>query len=780
MLDRRIQTHPEWPEKMSRFLRSLSPLLLALALVGTVLGGLLVGYEPVGGDPDRLYRPLKSELARALAEGRLPFWSSRFGVGVPLVAESHVAAFYPPNLLLYGLIDLSVAYRLSMWLHYVALVGTTYLYTRGLGLSKWGSALAGVAFALCGFQAIHSSHEPFYCVMPYLPLALWITERYLGNGRIVWLAFLALCLGAQWSLGHFQIQTWTGGLVILTALWRAILDRRARGRALGVIAATAWGATLAAVQLGLSWQLAGAVRQTGRSASDLTYYSYPPSHWFELVLPRLVRELRLGPEDPYWFGQQTWGYEAALYVGTIPVILAFIGLCGRPTSRSAGLWRLLVPASFAIATMPRWWPQGYLQLISLPGVGYFRAPARYTLLTSLGLAVLAGEGFGEAVSKRRFRLGLSASLVFACCAAVVAFLWTGRRDVRLVSVLGGMTDGFVWAGLAWFIALIAVLAWRLQKLPSWAPMLVLGIELGILFYASTTQWGWAIVLPPQSPVLTEFVGRSPTGLVGGETENLPVRVGLGTAFPYLGFAHADANKTLVGAQLRLVRGDATASLDSLRLPGLKRLLKRCRVRYLVGSRRSILGLGDELGRWRDSALDSMIYRGPTEAANRIWLIVQLEEPFPEARVARRARTIGSQENLIERLYQSDDLDVAWFLSEDHVPARADARTARLVSWDGTAATVEHEDACDLVIARTFDAGWLARVDEQPEQPVLSADGGFLAVRLPGSGTNRVRLRYAPPRLAVYAAISLVAAASIAAVIAAAIWDASRRRTHATL
>src|SRR3954453_16597 len=92
-----------------------TPLGLAVALVGVVLGGLLVGYEPVGGDPDRLYRPLKSELARGLREGRLPFWSERFGLGVPLVAESHVAAFYPPNLVLYRAFDVSTAYRLAMW-----------------------------------------------------------------------------------------------------------------------------------------------------------------------------------------------------------------------------------------------------------------------------------------------------------------------------------------------------------------------------------------------------------------------------------------------------------------------------------------------------------------------------------------------------------------------------------------------------------------------------------------------------------------------------------------
>src|SRR5262245_45314990 len=114
--------------------RREKPLILCVILVGAILGALLVGYEPVGGDPDRVYRPLKSELSRQLHAGRLPFWSDRFGLGVPLVAESSVAAFYPPNLLLYRVLDVSTAYRLSMWLHMVALVIGSYFYARSLNL----------------------------------------------------------------------------------------------------------------------------------------------------------------------------------------------------------------------------------------------------------------------------------------------------------------------------------------------------------------------------------------------------------------------------------------------------------------------------------------------------------------------------------------------------------------------------------------------------------------------------------------------------------------------
>ena len=199
-----------------------------------------------------------------------------------------------------------------------------------------GVSLTSLAFTLCGFQAIHSSHEPFYLLMPYLPLALMIAERFMSSGRIFWLPLLALSLGLQWTLGHFQLQTWTGGFVVLaTGVWRAAFDHKSWRRAVGLLVATGWGVAIAAVQLGLSWELAQFVAQTNRKRSELLYYSFPPAHWFELVLPRPLRELRLGAEDPYWDGQQTTGFEAALYVGTLPLIFAVIGAVGKPRSRAS-------------------------------------------------------------------------------------------------------------------------------------------------------------------------------------------------------------------------------------------------------------------------------------------------------------------------------------------------------------------------------------------------------------------------------------------------------------
>ena len=36
----------------------------------------------------------------------------------------------------------------------------------------------------------HAYHEPFYHVLPYLPLSLMLAERYLADGRPAWLAGL--------------------------------------------------------------------------------------------------------------------------------------------------------------------------------------------------------------------------------------------------------------------------------------------------------------------------------------------------------------------------------------------------------------------------------------------------------------------------------------------------------------------------------------------------------------------------------------------------------------
>jgi hypothetical protein len=747
--------------RVSNTIRDELPGLVVTLAVGVLLGGLLVGFEPVGGDPDRMYRPLKAELARALAAGRLPFWSDRMGLGVPLVSESHVSAFYPPNLVAYRLLRVSTAYRLLMWLHAVALAATTYAYGRQIGLTPWGSALAAVSFSLCGFQAIHATHEPFYCLMPYLPLALLLADVFIASGRLVWLALLALTLGTQWTLGHFQIQSWTNGLVLLTGLWRVVADRRPWRRGAGLIAAVAWGAAIAAVQLALSLEMARTAGHMVRTLHDMSFFSFPPAHWIEPALPWFFRGLRFGAEDPWFEGLRTSGYEACFYVGTAPLIFACVGLFdwGRDRRCSTGVWRLIIPISLALATMPGWWLGGYAAVLSVPGLGLFRAPARYTLLASLGLALLAGQGFDRAIAPRRFRAGMTLAAVLGIGASVFGFLISAGSRFQSAPGLGGLPFGMAQAALTWIVGLAAIAAWRAGKVGPWLPGLVTAAELGALYYLGFTVWGWAIPLPQASPALMWVAADAHVGRVGGVVFNLPVFAGMTTGDPYVGMTLAPMNQVLRAVQDRRARHDAGGALWQ----------RRFGVTHSIWDEPAGFTDRESQQTFYDPALDVLGYRPIGKPARRLWRVVRHPDPFPPARVARVERFTDNWPTLYTYLSRNEARDEVWFYPADassREPAPL-ARTARVVSWNGREAVVEHDGSCVLVITRAFDGDWRARVGDGPEAPVLRADGGFQAVRLGGAGPTRVAFRYEPRFLRESAAVSLMALSAACGVLAVA-------------
>jgi hypothetical protein len=726
--------------------RVSKPLLLALAVVALSMGGLLAGYGPVGGDPDCLYQPIKSELARSLREGGLPFWSDRFGLGVPLVAESHAAAFYPPNWLLYRVMEVGPAYRLAMWLNYLALVVATYGYGRSLGLSPQGSALAGMTLALSGFQASHSAHEPFYHALPYLPLALMIAERYMADGKVARLALLALVLAAQLTLGHFQIQMWTAGLVVLTGIWRARSAKLPWRRAAGLAAAVAGAGAIAGVQLALTYDLTRAAN-FNRTYLHLSLYSFPPTHWGQLVLPRLFMGTQEGVKSPYWGTQLTTPDEACLYVGSIALIFASCGFVAGKDSRPLNLWRWAAPIGFVLATMPRWSPDGYWAILHFPGVGHFRAPGRYTLLTTLGLCLLAGRGFDRALTARRFWVGYGLAAAFGAAAIAWGVAWSGRADVR--GIFGSVPRlRFILEGSACWIAGLAVVGlWRAGRLPWWVPFLAAACELAYLYHNGTTPNGRPVRLPDDSPTLRLVAALPDVGLVAGGLQNVPVRVGLTTAFPNMGIVAPPPNYLIeestrpfggAPAVNRLARFGVTHAIYEGTVPSPR----RCKVLYLGP----------------DPALDAIVPSKLDTQFPRLWRVEGYPDIAPEARCARKVRTVADWTVMYPEISKPADLDEVLYIAAEAPPEPPGprARSARVARWDGRSGEVEHDGTCDLVFRRTYVPGWTARLDDGPEFPVVPADGGLQAIRIPGSGVTRVTVRYHPATLTRGLAVSLTA------------------------
>jgi hypothetical protein len=386
---------PSWLFQLGRHVVALIPILaLALGLAAWLWPIGFGGKMPVGGDVTQFSIGLMAVLSRAIRAGRIPLWNDLWGYGFPGVAESQMGVFYPPHLILYGLLPVEAAYTASLVLHTFWGAFGTYWAARRLGISREGGALAGLTWSACGFFLIHLPHQWGYTTGSWMPWAwglAWILARGEGTGRDV--VRLAAVLALQILPGHFQLafNTQVGVLLIgLAALGERLARRLDSARGVGRLglALLAVG-PLAAMQLYPTYRLARLAG--GRDYEYLSGFAATPLHLVSFVAPGLFHHSPLW-RPLAWDPFHTSPEEYLAYIGLVPLFLALgaigSGLRREPATRTL---TLLALATLVLSLGP--YVPGFSYLCRLPGFSFFRAPARWSLATQLALALQAGQGF---------------------------------------------------------------------------------------------------------------------------------------------------------------------------------------------------------------------------------------------------------------------------------------------------------------------------------------------------------------------------------------------------
>ena len=391
-------------------------------------------------------------------------WNPNLFAGVPFLATGQHGAYYPFSAL-FLMLPLSKAYGWyavsQIWLAGALL----YVYGRVLGMRRSSAALAGLVYQGGGYLVVSAVVFPMISgAVVWLPLLLACIDKVirgsLTKSRATWLwaGLGAVALGTQILAGHIEFTIYTLLVMAVYAAWRLIqaashgLVDRINVRSLITdiwLRPFLWlsgmvllGLMVGAIQLVPLFEIGQAnFREASSSFSEVQSYAFPPRRIVTLVMPNFfgnpahqeVVDILDGETVPIsrnYAGQPIrtteWGFknyvEGGIYLGILPLLLAFLGLVGGLKKRGRKGDSGQPGKDFLVDANGRRWTSVFYLLLGgfsfafifgtplyallyygLPFVNQLHTPFRWVFPLSLAVAVLAGFGADYLATTRQWQ-----------------------------------------------------------------------------------------------------------------------------------------------------------------------------------------------------------------------------------------------------------------------------------------------------------------------------------------------------------------------------------------
>lgn len=712
---------------------------LIVGLVLTAVGGmllsmarpLLTGSVPFTGDLLHFHYPLRDFYARALAAGDSFDWMPELFAGFYATGEGQLGPYHPLHLLLYRLLPLDTAFGIELIAAYPFMFAGAWLFLR-----RWcdraPAAFGAMLCTFCAFTLSHGVHVNMVSIVAHVPWLLWALDRVFRGHRASGAAAIALLTGSQILLGHPQA-TWLS-VVIELAYVAFLLAKHSGARTFTAaeetpIWSTLWmvlggkllGGAVGAVQLLATFH---ALRQSTRAAADeafATTYALAPMQLLQLLHPYLFWQ-----RISRWTEAPGAGDEYAAYGGAVALVLGVWWLAIRtPSSRerepvtSLGRWAaVLAVAGMWLALGAR----GGLYLIQtwLPLVGGFRVPARFVLLTQVGLAVLGAIALGRLLrledghSAGRKALWAPWSVAAASLGSLAWLLARQGEPVSGTQAMLAVAAGPLLLGVA---ALLLTIAARGARWAVVALVLLAAGDQALYGIAGVVAWQDVVTRPQALSFLD----------TGADVPPSPYRIAHG-GFPNL--------YTLAGYRaLDGYAGMTPAKVLDYRVPQALRVAQVGFAHAEFQARAEVPGAEPLPGGW---------FRLPTPVA-RARLVARSRTSVDPARDL--ALIDVDREALVARALSLEDGDAGTASVVVDVPGRVEMRTEAI-------------GRRLLVLSESYDTGWIGEVDGRIT-PVERVNGDFLGMVV-AAGAHEVALRFDPLHLRVGRWISL--AATMAALV----------------
>jgi len=697
------------------------------------------------------WRELAMDLLRA---GHLPLWDPFSFSGYPLLANWQSAPFYPLNILMLVFGNIR-GYGLMVFLQPLLASSFMYLFLRQIKLSKIASVLGALVSAYSGFVMTYLEYATIGQILAWLPLILYLFEKYFQKRQIRFLALSGLCLFPVLTGGFFQPAFYVLLIASLYFIFRTISDKGSDKKLpllLGLVFILIGMAT-AAVQLVPTAELLGlSIRNLDHNILEYHYGLLPLKNLITFLAPDFFGNPVTGN---FWGAIQY--QEATGYFSVVAFVLALAALFSRKKDWRTRLFSVLFVVSLVLAfdnPLSRLIYQFGLPLLS---TGY---ASRWLIVTAFSGAFLAVKAFEELDSKK-IALFLSASLLVLL--TVGALVWSAVIPLNFAFipvVIRNLILPLVFIEAALFIVLFI----KNRVWATWLLLALIAIDLG-RFGIKFTPFSSPEYTTRKLSVL-EFV-KEKGGLNRVVAETGPLLPANSWLYPRL-YSPTGYDPLLIKDYAVFFRGvnigynkdqEINGSLAEgyftryLNLFNLNSpFLDLLGVKYLLALKMDS-GRIRPWGKINEANIDLKRYNPVFDDGTTV--LLENRTALPRVLLYYTAETETDAAKAVEKLVAGFNFREKLIIDKDsprECPVGKND-TTQITSYSANKVTVETktENGAYLLLTDTFYPGWQVLVNGEKKQ-LFRAFGIFRAVEV-GSGESNIEMIYKPTSFKLGLAVS---------------------------
>lgn len=702
-----------------------------------------------------------------IRHGSLPLWNPFSFCGYPLLANWQSAPFYPLNIfmLIFGN---SHGYGFMVFLQPILTASFMYLFLRQIKLSKIASMAGAIISAYSGFVMVYLEYATTGQIMIWLPLILYLFEKYFEKRNIRYLVLASLSFFPVLTAGFFQPAFYVTLIAALYWVFRTLAHQGEIAKIKTIILGGVFiivGVATASIQLIPTAELLSlSIRNLDNNIVEYHYGLLPLRHFITFLAPDFFGNPATGN---YWGAIQY--QEAVGYFSVIALSIVIPILISKRRDWRLNLFSGLFVGSIVLAFDNPISILVYQLKIPLISTGY---ASRWLLITAFSAAYLAAVAL-EKIERKKLIYSF-----FAMAGVLVityGLIWKNILPIDSVHSLIALRNLLLPIALTG-AAFAASVVFKNKKILSSLLLILLAFDLG-RFTIKFTPFSKPEYVERQLPVFQYIKNNSVSERVISEGGYiLPANTWMYPEIyspdgydPLLYKDYAVFFKALNMGRVKNDNQDLNLDKNGFtRYLNLSNsdspLIDLVGVKYLLAVKYDEYGKIRSWGKINEAKVDLEKYKEVFVDGETV--VLQNGSVLPRVMLYYNAESEMDSTKAVEKLAKEFDFKNKILLNKENLnvypKGQDDFVKINSYSANKINLTANTQNGAYLLLTDTYYPGWKVFINGK-EEKIMRADGIFRAVELP-SGNSDITMVYKPTSFKIGAIISIISLAGLAVIL----------------